>query len=261
MVVSLRAGGSALPLAELWDFVCRVSPPSGQSDPLLGMLELAMAQREYILRRAVLTSALSIELSRRLNLDSALSPQLGLAGLLADVALFKVDGDSLSCRHGGPQQIPRWSDHPSDGARILASAGAPSLTVVVAAEHHWGLRYASPARHPASSLVGMADTLTGQLLGGFGAASRRLDLALIALVTEGSCYPAELSRAMLGMSGLFVKGARVRLSNRQKGEIVTPNPSDPLRPEVLMDDEVEGMKLVDLSAAGERLALAAVLEE
>lgn len=261
MVLAFRAGDSAVPMSELRETIATMSDEVMKGAPPLGILELAMGQREYMIRRAVLTSALAMGLGRRMGLPHAMVQQMGLAGLLADVALFRADEDSLIHRSGGPHQIPRWSEHPSDGARILAAAGAPSLVVVAAAEHHWGLKYASPARHPASSLIGLADAVVGKLLGGFGSPSHRLDLALIGLASEGTHYPVELVRTLLDVSGLFAKGARVRLSNRHRGEIVTPNPLDPLKPEVLMDGETEGMKLVDLASPGERLTLAAVLEE
>ncbi|MBN1426315.1 hypothetical protein JXA88_17325 [Candidatus Fermentibacteria bacterium] len=259
IALSFRAGGSSLPLLELGDFVQRIGKEVAEGSPPLGVLELAMTQREYIIRRSLLTSTLGMGIGRRLGLPSRLLPELGLAGMLADLALFRVDEPILNSRHGGTQMIPRWAEHPSEAARILSAAGAPSLVIVVAAEHHWGLKYASPARHPASSLVGLADTLVGYFLGGYGSASHRLDLALIEVASEHTHYPAELVRAVLQMSGLFVKGARVRLSNRAKGEIVTPNPVDPLRPEVLIDGEGDGMRLIDLNSQGERLALAAVL--
>ncbi len=261
VIISFRAGGFGLPMAEIEAFIQAAWAQIDSSSPALSLLELAMSRREYMVRRGLLTCAISMALARKLGVGPRMCEQVGLAGLLADVALFRVDEATLATRHGGPEHIPRWMEHPSEGARILAASGAPSLAVVVAAEHHWGLKYASPARHPASSLVGLVDALVGHLLGGFGAPAHRLDLALIRLATEGTYYPSELLRAILDMSGLFVKGARVRLSNRQKGEIVTPNPQDPLRPEVLIDGEAEGMRLVDLSTTGDRLSLAAVLEE
>lgn len=261
VVISFRSGGSSVPLGDLRGFMGAIAIEIDGGSPPLNVLDLAMAQGDYIIRRSLLTAALSAGIARRMGLPSTLLPELTLAGLLADVALFRVDEEIVTRRHGGTQQIPRWSDHPSDAARILAATGASSLVIVVASEHHWGLKYASPARHPASSLVGLADTLVGQLLGGFGAAAHRLDLALIDVASKGTHYPSELVRAVLAMSGLFVKGARVRLSNREKGEIVTPNPVDPLKPEVLLDGEGEGMRLIDLASLGERLFLAAVLEE
>jgi len=261
VILSFRSDGTTLPMAEIGRFMIKMADEVSGGGPPLGVLDLAMGLREYIVKRSVFTAALSMGLSCRLGLPRPLIQQVGMAGLLADIALFRVDEDALARRHGGSQQIARWSEHPSDAARILAAAGAPSLVVVVAAEHHWGLKYASPARHPASSLVGLADTLIGHLLGGYGAPSRRLDLALIGLASEGTHYPVDLVRTVLDMSGLFVKGTRVRLSNRQKGEIVTANPNDPVKPEVLVDGEAEGMKLVDLASPSERLGLAAVLEE
>lgn len=261
MLISFRAGDVRVPLAELSEIVAAIRAEVMQGHLPLGALELAMGAKEYVVRRAVLTSTLAMGLARRMGLDASLVQRIGEAALTADVALFRVEEALLSQRQGGPSHIPRWSEHPADGARILSSVGASSLAITVAAEHHWGLKYASPARHPGSALVGLADTLVGLLIGGYGMSAHRLDLALVEVASEGTHHPPELVRALLHMSGLFVKGAKVRLSNRQKGEIVTPNPMDPLRPEVLVDTETEGMKLVDLAASPDRVSVVAVVDQ
>jgi len=248
-----------LPYDDIRQFFERQLADIRKGYPPLAVLELSLGQDNYLIERGLLVSALSMVIGRCIGLDDEMILQLGAGGMLCDIGLIDVDNSILSSHQGGTEIIPNWDDHAVAGARILAKIGAPSVSVVVAAEHHWGLKVASPARHPVSVIVGMADDLIGRILGGYGCSQRRLDLALIDLWKEGEHYPPLILNSLMKMSGIFEIDTVIRLSNRKQARIVEVNATEPIRPKVvLLDDE---STIIDLSSPEERVTISAVTIE
>ena len=251
--------GKTLPYDEIRQFFEKQLIDVRKGFPPLMVMELALSYDDYVIQRGLLVAVLSMVIGRCLGLDDEILLQLGIGGLLCDAGLHDVDNSVLASHQGGVEIVPGWKDHAVIGARKLAEIGAPSVSITVAAEHHWGLRFASPSRHPASVIVGLADDLIGRILGGFGCMQRRLDLALIDLWNEGGHYPPPLLNSLMKMSGLFEKDTMVRLSNRKQARIVEVNVTEPIYPRVvLVEDE---STIIDLSSSEERLSLSAVLFE
>lgn len=224
-------------------------------------LELSLEQEEYLLERGLLVAVMAMALGRNMGLDTGVLASLGLAAMTCDTGLLGVDEELLRAHHGGMEECDAWVGHPIRGATLLARMGAPALSIVVAAEHHWGLGLASPSRHPAAVLAGFSDDLVGRLMGGFGRPERRLDLALIDLAKEARHYPPVLLRSALIMSGLLKQGAKIRLSNRKKGVIIETNNAHPLKPRIAVEEEGTEKTIIDLADQDARVTLAAVLSE
>lgn len=218
------------------------------SDELpLGIVEGALDSNQYMVQRGLLVSLISMAVGKGMGVDSTILCDIGLAGLFCDIALASVNDRLLGSKHGDSIDSEPWNDHPVESARILMRSQAPSIAVVAASEHHWGLKYASPARHPFSSIVGIADDVVGRILGGYGQPGHRLDTALIGLAREGDHYPHELVWHLFQMSGLFAEGSPVRLSNKKRATIELMNPRDPLRPRVVLEEKETPEPSCDLS--------------
>jgi hypothetical protein len=225
----------------------------------LAVVEHALDSHQYLVQRGLCVSLISMALGKRVGIGGATLCDIGLAGLLCDVGLASVNDRSLASKHSGSIDPEVWSNHPAEGGRTLLRSLAPSIAVVAASEHHWGLKYSSSTRHPFSTVVGIADDIVGRILGGYGQPGHRLDTALIGLAREGDHYPHELIWHLFQMSGLFGEGSRVRLSNRKRATIRRMNPRDPVRPRVVLEMTRRRGRSVDLSEVAGGPTIAALV--
>lgn len=160
------AAGRPLPLLEASAVVDGLFHEVRWGGGALAALAAHGSMDRYSTVHAVNVSLLSMALARRVQFDDQGVRRIGLAGLLHDVGMLRVDPELLA-RPGQLSALERErvKRHPEEGARIiLASDASLDLAAVVAFEHHIkidGSGYPRPvfrrSAHHVSRLVQVCD--------------------------------------------------------------------------------------------------------
>jgi HD-GYP domain-containing protein (c-di-GMP phosphodiesterase class II) len=132
------SAGKPLPLVEARTIVDSLFHEIRWGGGVLGSLAFPDAMEAYHAAHAVNVCLLSMALARNVQFDDDAARRIGLAGLLHDIGMLRVDPDLLA-RPGQLTAMEREQvkRHPEEGAHILFAAD-PSLDLaaVVAYEHH-----------------------------------------------------------------------------------------------------------------------------
>jgi putative nucleotidyltransferase with HDIG domain len=146
---------------------------------------------------AINVAALSMALTRQLDLDKSLVQGIGLGALLHDIGLYASPSGSLSSTAAISldEKKRRW-EHPVRGAEILlASPGLPDLVPIIAYEHH--IQYDG---------------------GGYPHQNRRRDLNLGSMITSVANTYDHLRRNRPEQSAMSMTDALNWMDSRQSAE-------------------------------------------
>lgn len=199
------------------------------------------SEMEAIYQHMLSVSALMVSLSRQLGQSPQDTRTAGMAGLLLDVGVSRLDIDPTALVHG-LQDIDEglWHRHCHVGRDLLAAAGeVPEAVLQAVARHHEQM---DGAGFP-QGLVGRDIDQISRM----AAICDRYDLLVSGAATGSTMDPAEAMRLMMGRDGMFdgeilarfqealgvyPVGSFVRLRSDRIAMVVDQDPSEPALPTV-----------------------------
>lgn len=199
------------------------------------------SEMEAIYQHMLSVSALMVSLARQLGLSPQETRTAGMAGLLLDVGVSRLDIDPTALS-GGLQDIDEdlWHRHCYVGRDLLAADGeVPEEVLQAVARHHEQMDGTGFPQ-------GLADREI-DLISRMAAVCDRYDLLVSGAATGNTMDPAEAMRLMMGREGLFdgevlarfqealgvyPVGSFVRLRSDRIAMVIDQDPSEPTLPTV-----------------------------
>jgi putative nucleotidyltransferase with HDIG domain len=190
---------------------------------------------EYTYLHSVAVCALMINLAKKLNLDEALTHDIGMAGLLHDVGKMGIPQEIL-LKPGKLEEgeFETMRSHPEIGHRILSSSkGISELALDVCLRHHEKM-----------DGTGYPGRMTGDTLSLFSRMSAICDVydavtsqrpynqpwsgaqALAKMQTWSGHFDKLILNAFVDSLGIYPMGTLVRLSSGALGVVVAESPKD-----------------------------------
>ncbi len=197
---------------------------------------------EYTFYHSANVAILSLALGSAVSTDYRFLSSLGVGALLHDIGKLSVDLDILN--KPGALTPEEWANvrlHPVIGAQTVAQLpGVDKASVVTILEHHmrfdstgYPTRIPPRRQHLASRIVAIADSYDAMTSKRSYSAARVQDEAMEMLVkSAGSSLDPGLVRLFVRLMGVYPPRSVVRLSGGEVGIVISPSPSDPLRPVV-----------------------------
>jgi HD-GYP domain-containing protein (c-di-GMP phosphodiesterase class II) len=198
-------------------------------------------RHEYTYVHSVAVSALMMNFARHLELDEALLPEIGLAGLLHDVGKIAIPSDILN----KPGQLTEgefavMKEHPGSGYDLLrASGGIPELALDVCLSHHErfdGTGYPSGRSGEGLTLLArmgaicdVYDALTSDRAYKDAWTPQH---ALGAMRRWKGHFDPDLLSAFMESLGIFPIGTLVRVRDTALAIVIGENPEEPTCPTV-----------------------------
>ncbi|MEJ2456717.1 MAG: HD domain-containing phosphohydrolase [Novosphingobium sp.] len=199
------------------------------------------SEMEAIYQHMLSVSALMVSLARQLGLSPQETRTAGMAGLLLDVGVSRLDIDPTTLA-GGLKDIDAdlWHRHCYVGRDLLAAAEDVPEEVLQSVVRH----------HELMDGTGFPQALTGQdidLISRMAAICDRYDLLVSGAATGDAMDPAEAMRLMMGREGafdgeilirfqealgLYPVGSFVRLRSDRIAIVIDQDPSEPTLPTV-----------------------------
>ena len=217
---------------------------------------------DYLAFHQARVGVLAMRLGVTLGLGRRQLVELGLAGALIDVALWRLPSEMIRRLDAlSADEKAQFLAHPRTGADLVRRHAPSGSTVAeLVLQHHereQGQGY--PQRLPGEAIrleakiLGLVDTYTGLT----SPASRRPGLRPHEAVREivrskRESFPALLIKALLTEISVFPPGTLVRLNTGDVGRVIAVNRDHPLRPRVQIHDArgappASPAKTVDLS--------------
>ena len=204
---------------------------------------------DYTLNHSINVCILSISLGNALGLDSDDMRSLGLAALLYDIGKVRVPEDVLV--KSGPLTAEEWAQvkhHSEEGANLLKRLSlADKMCMIVAYEHHqrhdlMGYPDSSGSeQHLFSKIVAVCDAYDAMTTLRPFRREIRPDKALSVLMQgRGKAYDPAVTKALVGMLGIYPMGAVVTLNDRTTAVVYRVNNDDLLHPRVKLLADAEG---------------------
>lgn len=229
------------------------------------MLELSALKSfdEYTFYHSVNVAILSLALGSTLTRDYRFLSSLGVGALLHDIGKLSVPIEVLN--KVTPLTSEEWAEireHPVRGAEITAlTSGLDRASMVCVLEHHMrydltGYPSRTPERmqHVSSRVVAVADAYDAMTSQRPYSAPRMQDEAMgIVVKNAGSALDPVLVRLFVDTLGFYPPRSAVLLTTGETAIVVSPSPSDRVKPVVRVIAEPGGTMVtpfdVDLSAA------------
>jgi len=204
---------------------------------------------DYTLNHSINVCILSISLGNALGLDSEDMHSLGLAALLYDIGKVRVPEEVLM--KSGPLTAEEWGQvkqHSEEGADLLKRLQlADKMCMIVAYEHHqrhdlMGYPDSTGAeQHLFSKIVAVCDAYDAMTTLRPFRREIRPDKALSVLMQgRGKAYDPAVTKALVGMLGIYPMGAVVKLNDHATAVVYRVNNDDLLHPRVKLLADAEG---------------------
>lgn len=210
---------------------------------------------DYIYHHAVSVSLISTFLAKELGFSKGEALQVGLAGILCDAGMTRVDKNILT--KVGPLTERQQQDirnHPIYSSRMVENLPAVSRSVKMAVlQHHErmdGSGYPEGRSgddiHLFARILAVSDTYDAMASERLYKKSQPVYQVLAAIEREQySAFDPKIIQAFIKSLSLRSLGKTVELSNGRTGEIVFVNESNPTRPLIKMDDTKEIISLME----------------
>lgn len=233
--------GNLVQAEQLTPLVDEISASMARNPFALTSVTQLKARHEYTYLHSVAVCALMISLGRRLKLDEALIPDLGLAGLLHDIGKARIPQRLLD--KPGPLTDKEFAivrTHAERGYRMLRKCeGIPEIALDVCRHHHEQI---GGAGYP-ERLDGQALSLHARM----GAICDVYDAVTSARAYKDPWSPGEALRwmqssdrhfdqdvleAFAGCIGIYPIGGLVRLRSDRLAVVLDSNAANPMAPPV-----------------------------
>lgn len=210
---------------------------------------------EYIYHHAVSVSLVSTFIAKELGFSKGEALQVGLAGILCDAGMTRVDKDILT--KVGPLTEKQQQDihnHPIYSSRMVENLPTISRSVKLAIlQHHErmnGTGYPEGKSgddiHLFARILAVSDTYDAMASERFYKKRQTVYQVFAAIEREQySNFDPKVVQAFIRSLSIRSLGKRVELSNGRIGEIVFVNESNPTRPLIKMDDTKEIISLME----------------
>jgi HD-GYP domain-containing protein (c-di-GMP phosphodiesterase class II) len=208
---------------------------------------------DYIYHHAVSVGILSTFLAKKLNYSSGDCIQIGLAGVLSDCGMAKVQ-PSLLKKSGAlsPSEFDEVKKHTIHGYNLLKKI--PSIKEGVlhgVLQHHeredgsgYPLKVQSSKLHPFSKILAVADVYLA-MTAERPYRSKQSPFKVLEMMMKDQFgkFDHQVMRALISGLSTFSVGSKVKLSNKEIGEIIFIEDHYPTRPMVKLDNNNEILAL------------------
>lgn len=216
------------------------------------MLELSGLKSfdEYTFYHSVNVAILSLALGSTVTRDYRFLSSLGVGALLHDIGKMSVELATLN--KTTPLTSEEWAEireHPVRGAEITTlTSGLDRASMVCVLEHHmrydltgYPIRALPRPQHVTSRIVAVADAYDAMTSQRPYSAPRMQDEAMgIIVKNAGTALDPTLVRLFVDTLGYFPPRSMVLLSTGETAIVVSPSPSDPMRPVVRIIADPDG---------------------
>lgn len=195
---------------------------------------------EYLAVHQARVAVLATRLGAVLGYEGERRVELGMAGCLIDVGLWRERELLARLDALTPEELARYRAHPERGAELVRAWRPPSDALVEGVRQHHereqgqgyprGLR--GPAIHPDAKVLGLVDTYAGLTVPPTRRGLRPHEAVRELVRTRGEAFPPAYVKALLAEISIFPPGTLVRLSTGAVARVVAVNRNQPLRPRV-----------------------------
>lgn len=214
---------------------------------LLRLGELDRNGFSYIVSHSVNVAILSVAIGDQLKLTSFKLIELGMAGLLHELGMFKLPDTFQNANRPLTEAEKRaLSAHPLLGYRALRELGFPPNVTLAVLEHHekedgkgypqglTGDKIAMSAK-----ILAVASAYDAQIVARPFRSARSGHIALLELLKETKkSYDEHILRRLVFTLSLYPIGSLVELKNGSLAMVSDANPEDPRHPDVkILTDE------------------------
>ena len=208
---------------------------------LLRLGELDRGSYTYIVCHSVNVSILSVAVGDALKLPSHKLIELGMAGLLHELGMFKLP-DTFQNANRPLTDIEKraLSAHPLLGYRVLKELGFPPNVTLAVLEHHEkenGTGYPQGLTGDkiamSAKILAVASAYDAQIVSRPFRSARNGYASLVELLKESKqAYDENILRRMIFILSLYPIGSFVELKNGSLAVVHDANPDDPRHPDV-----------------------------
>lgn len=210
-------------------------------------------KRDYFYYHSVAVGILSAFLAKKMGYPSGEWLQIGLAGLLSDAGMSKVDHNLLSQTDPlSPEQMAELKKHPTYSYRMVEQIPTIKQSVKLAIlQHHermdgsgYPLGLTSSKVHKFAKIIAVCDMYHAMTCERAYKQKQSPFLVIEELQKEQfSTLDPDVVASFVESMTHFSIGTKIRLSNNQLGEIVFIDTKHPTRPMVRMEDKDEIVSL------------------
>lgn len=208
---------------------------------LLRLGELDRGTTSYIICHSVNVAILSVAVGDALKLPSHKLIELGMAGLLHELGMFKLP-DTFQNANRPLTDIEKraLSAHPLLGYRVLKEMGFPPNVTLAVLEHHEkenGTGYPQGLTGDkiamSAKILAVASAYDAQIVSRPFRSARNGYASLVELLKESKqAYDENILRRMIFILSLYPIGSVVELKNGSLAVVHDANPDDPRHPDV-----------------------------
>ncbi|RLL41725.1 HD-GYP domain-containing protein [Oceanobacillus piezotolerans] len=247
--------GLQIDIHKVREFIIPLLRRTEDIDKSVYLLHHYTSKEEYIFSHSVAVSILASYLGRKLRLSQGEWIQLGLAGLLSDAGMAKIDSN-IVFKQGSLTEKEREQiiNHPTYSYRMVENT--PSITQGVKLailQHHersdgsgYPLGIRKDKTHIFARILAVADTyhaMTSERL----YKEKQSPFKVIEEIKNNrfTKYDTKIVHTFIQSLANFSVGTRVMLSNEAIGEIVFIEPKELTRPMVRLNESGEIISLKD----------------
>lgn len=208
---------------------------------LLSLTDLDNNGFSYIISHSVNVAILSVAIGDTLKLPSHKLIELGMAGLLHELGMFKLpDTFQNANRPLTPAEKRALSAHPLLGYRALRELGFPPNVTLAVLEHHEkedGTGYPQGITGDkiamSAKILAVASAYDAQIVSRPFRRARDGHATLLELLKDNKkAYDEQILRRLVFTLSLYPIGSLVELKNGALAVVNDANPADPRRPEI-----------------------------
>ncbi|MBY6037568.1 HD-GYP domain-containing protein [Fictibacillus nanhaiensis] len=241
--------GSSVDMLEVRQTVLHVLEEGTNFPREMLLLHHYATSSDYIYHHAVSVGILSTFLAKKLNYSSGDCIQLGLAGVLSDCGMAKVQPTLLK-KSGAlsPAEFDEIKQHTIHGYNMLKKIPSIKEGVLLGVlQHHeredgsgYPLKVQGSKLHPFSKILAVADVYLA-MTAERPYRSKQSPFKVLEMMMKDQFgkFDHQVIRALLSGLSVFSVGSRVKLTNHEIGEIVFIENDYPTRPMIKLESNKE----------------------
>ena len=212
---------------------------------------------DYIFHHAVSVGVLAAYLGRKLNYKKAEEIQLGIAGMMADAGMAKVDNHILEKKGAlSNHEFEEIKNHPLFSYQMIKEIpGVTDGVLLGVLQHHerqdssgYPMSLSSNKLHKFSRVIAVVDTFHAMTSERYHK-SKQSPYKVIEEIEKDNFgkYDIKVVQLLSRLVTNFSLGTKVRLNSQEIGEVVFMEPHAPTRPMIKMEDNGDFVKLANRS--------------
>ncbi|MFD1850981.1 HD-GYP domain-containing protein [Oceanobacillus bengalensis] len=241
--------GIPIDMANLRKLIIPLLERTDDIDKAVYTLHQYTTKNDYIYCHSIAVSILSSYLGRKLGYEKGEWLQIGIAGLLSDVGMAKINSEIVY--KTGPlasYELNEVRKHPTYSYRLIENIPTITQAVKLAVlQHHeridgsgYPLGITMKKIHPYARIIGISDTyhaMTSERVYKKGLSPFKVIEEMKKV--QFTKFDSQIVSKFISSLTNFSIGTKVKLSNGKTGEIVFIEPSELTRPIVRMDGSGE----------------------